>query len=358
MEVCMKDTLRALRQRKNVTQESLAKHLGITPQSVGKWERGEDFPDITLLPAIALYFGVTVDELLNVDRVRIDEKIKAYQDESHRLKNAGDNEKNRALWENAYAEFPNDSRVLFGLMFALNRDAVYPCPKEDAERIIMLGERILAESKDSRLREETVQKLCYVYESIGDRENALKYADMGGSMFTTRDDLRCHVLKGEEGLKESQEYLRMLILLAELTASSMIHKVDHTPEEAIAAYRFGIDLWKLLYSDGNIGFEANNLSRSYAEIAYQYAILKDTEGVLENLGEAARYAVMAATMGERKYTAPMVNRLIYNPEESTKNYKGNACNLRLNHMEWKVYDFVRENVRFKTIEERLKKYAE
>ena len=154
MEVCMKETLRSLRQRKNVTQESLAKHLGITPQSVGKWERGEGFPDITLLPAIALYFGVTVDELLNVDRVRIDEKIKAYQDESHRLKNAGDNEKNRALWENAYAEFPNDCRVLFGLMFALNRDAVYPCPKEDAERIIMLGERIL-------------KVFCYKFGSFG-----------------------------------------------------------------------------------------------------------------------------------------------------------------------------------------------
>ncbi len=358
MEVCMKDTLRGLRQRKNVTQEALASHLGITPQSVGKWERGEGFPDITLLPAIALYFGVTVDELLSVDRARIDEKIKAYQDESHRLKNAGENEKNLALWESAYAEFPNDCRVLFGLMLAINRGGTYPCPKEDAERIIMLGERILAESKDNRLREETVQALCYVYESIGDQENALKYADMGGSMFTTRDDLRSHVLKGEEGMKESQEYIRMLILLAELTAASMVHKVEHTPEEVIAAHKFGIDLWGLLYSDGNVGFEAHDLSRAYAEIAYQYAILKDSEGVLENLEEAARYAVMAATLGEMRYTAPMVNRLVHKPEESTKNYKGNACNLRLKRLEWKVFDFVREDGRFQKIKAKLIKHAE
>lgn len=40
MEINMKDTLRALRRERNVTQEALAKHLGITPQSVGKWERG------------------------------------------------------------------------------------------------------------------------------------------------------------------------------------------------------------------------------------------------------------------------------------------------------------------------------
>ena len=40
MEISMKETLRNLRQQKNVTQEALATHLGITPQSVGKWERG------------------------------------------------------------------------------------------------------------------------------------------------------------------------------------------------------------------------------------------------------------------------------------------------------------------------------
>ena len=90
MEINIKDKLRALRQQKNVTQEALAKHLGITPQSVGKWERGEGFPDITLLPNIAIYFGVTVDELLSVDNARIEEKIKAYEAESLKYRNLGE----------------------------------------------------------------------------------------------------------------------------------------------------------------------------------------------------------------------------------------------------------------------------
>ena len=71
MEINLKEKLRTLRQRKNVTQEALANHLGITPQSVGKWERGEGYPDITLLPKIAFYFDVTVDELLCVDTSKI-----------------------------------------------------------------------------------------------------------------------------------------------------------------------------------------------------------------------------------------------------------------------------------------------
>ena len=136
MEICMKDTLRALRQKKNSTQEALANHLGITPQSVGKWERGEGYPDITLLPAIALYFDVTIDELLGVGQARIEETVTAYEKESHRLKNIGDNTANLALWEKAYTELPNDCRVLFGLMMAINRDGIWPCPPEKAERII------------------------------------------------------------------------------------------------------------------------------------------------------------------------------------------------------------------------------
>ena len=82
MEICMKDTLRTLRQKKNITQEALAGHLGITPQSVGKWERGEGFPDITLLPKIAFYFDVTIDELLGVGQARIEERVAALEAEA------------------------------------------------------------------------------------------------------------------------------------------------------------------------------------------------------------------------------------------------------------------------------------
>ena len=87
MDINLKDKLRTLRQQKNVTQEALANHLGITPQSVGKWERGEGYPDITLLPKIALYFDVTVDELLNVDKARIEEKIRTLNSGKRHTKN-------------------------------------------------------------------------------------------------------------------------------------------------------------------------------------------------------------------------------------------------------------------------------
>jgi len=55
--------IRDLRVAKGVTQEILAEVLNVTPQAVSKWETGSAAPDIQLLPELAVYFGVTIDEL-------------------------------------------------------------------------------------------------------------------------------------------------------------------------------------------------------------------------------------------------------------------------------------------------------
>ena len=59
----LSNQIKALRQRKGVTQETLAEHLGVTAQAVSKWERGSASPDIALLPSLSAYFGVTIDAL-------------------------------------------------------------------------------------------------------------------------------------------------------------------------------------------------------------------------------------------------------------------------------------------------------
>lgn len=51
------------RKHKDITQDALAKLLGISNQAVSKWENGQSCPDIELLPKIADVFGITLDEL-------------------------------------------------------------------------------------------------------------------------------------------------------------------------------------------------------------------------------------------------------------------------------------------------------
>ena len=65
--------IKALRQRRGITQEEMAQHFGVTPQAVSKWERGAATPDIALLPDLSAYFGVTIDELFALsDETRLE----------------------------------------------------------------------------------------------------------------------------------------------------------------------------------------------------------------------------------------------------------------------------------------------
>ena len=57
-----------LRREKGLTQQELAEQLGITNKAVSKWERGDGYPDITLMPLLADALSVTVDELLRGER--------------------------------------------------------------------------------------------------------------------------------------------------------------------------------------------------------------------------------------------------------------------------------------------------
>ena len=57
--------IQTLRKNKSITQAQLAEVLSVSSQSVSKWENHLSVPDISLLPIIAQYFGITMDELFN-----------------------------------------------------------------------------------------------------------------------------------------------------------------------------------------------------------------------------------------------------------------------------------------------------
>ena len=67
MELNFGENIKRLRRDRDLTQEALADALGVSAQSVSKWECAYGYPDITQLPAIANFFGVTVDAILGND---------------------------------------------------------------------------------------------------------------------------------------------------------------------------------------------------------------------------------------------------------------------------------------------------
>ena len=96
-----------LRKQKQIGQQELAEVLGVTYQSVSKWETGITMPDITLLPAIAEYFNVSVDELLGLKPLRKQQYIQRNTDDR-----ANWNENTDKLFQNR-KNFWNDDYLKF-----------------------------------------------------------------------------------------------------------------------------------------------------------------------------------------------------------------------------------------------------
>jgi len=356
MNIDMTKTLKDLRKKKDVTQEQLANHLGISAQSVGKWERGEGFPDITLLPKISMYFAITVDDLLGVGEAKIKAAVDEYADESIRLNNIGETEKDLDLWERAYTEFPCNENVKRGLMHALFH-AYYDRNTDVSARIILLGEDILENSKDTDIRESAIQLLCYTYNKMKNKENAKKYANMMGEYCTSCYELLKIVLDGEEAVERCQHNMVELFDLIAGNAYVMSWKGNYSSEEKIRINKFCINLFALIYEDEDYGFYTCRLSQYYKNIADEYAKLGKVDECLDALESMKKFAIITDNQLDFIRTSFMVNKTEYNRCETSKNYTENECGVRLKGLKNKVFDSVREEERFKMIIEELKKYA-
>ena len=121
MNLIIGTNIKSLRREKNVTQEQLAEAMGVTCAAVSKWERGESYPDITLLQPLAYYFGVSLDELMGYNREKIDseinEVIKLYR--KYRSSNDG---RAREIITEAYRNYPNDYRIMSYYMWNIGGD--------------------------------------------------------------------------------------------------------------------------------------------------------------------------------------------------------------------------------------------
>ena len=75
MSLKINEQIVALRKQKGITQGELAEVIGVSNQSVSKWESGQCCPDIQLLPDLADYFGVSVDELMGLEPPKTESQV-------------------------------------------------------------------------------------------------------------------------------------------------------------------------------------------------------------------------------------------------------------------------------------------
>ena len=113
--------IKSLRKDKNISQEVLAKHLGISAQAVSKWEQGVTLPDVAVIPAIASYFCVSTDELFDFNLQEVNKQVIAICDEAYKYR-FSDTKRSRQMLRDGLKRFPGNPPHLCRILSYVCRD--------------------------------------------------------------------------------------------------------------------------------------------------------------------------------------------------------------------------------------------
>ena len=154
MKLKLDETILRCRREKNLTQEELAAALGVSPQSISNWEHG-GYPDIELLPSIANYFGITVDELIGNDKISVEEDIAAFPGKYY----SADGEERLKLAVTYHRKYPNNFNIMELLACVITYGGFY----QSSVYMKLLRDvcgRIIGECTDAGIRENAIYYMC------------------------------------------------------------------------------------------------------------------------------------------------------------------------------------------------------
>lgn len=200
MQISIGQKIKDLRKRDGRKQEDLAKALGVTSQAVSRWEANGCYPDMGMIPAIANYFHITIDELFGYNNDR-NNKIKEYSDKaSYLLNNDKDMTECIAWIKKGLDEFPAEIVLKCQLAAALNKqgwNAKGEKPNKYWEEAASLYEELLADE------ESCITPLLSIYAELEEYEKAEKIACKQPSVSLSKEVLLGRIY-GAENAKQYQ----------------------------------------------------------------------------------------------------------------------------------------------------------
>ncbi len=346
MQLNLGKKIRELRRRDGRTQDNLAEILGVTAQAVSRWESCGSYPDMEMIPAIANYFHISIDELFGYHDER-EEKIKTILENATKiLTKQGFTMYQGSLSEEveecvdmlraASEEFPNEPKILLKLaqslhMWGWNKYGAKGHPSDsfgiieddidyNSQNIywheaIRVYEKLLKCNPSSEDREIAIRQITPLYCRMGEYEKAKALANDQNALAICKEVLLPLATVGEEKARYQGE--RIMVLLSNLSFA-ISETVATRP--TISSSEYGreillsvIDLYEKVFIDGKCGGWHWDIGQLYLTLA-QYEM--DNHGSMEKVlnyfdkgFDHCKEYIRIHNEGEYQYSAPLISAL-------------------------------------------------
>lgn len=286
------EILRRLRTERGFTQTEVASAISVTSQAVSKWENGSGMPDVSQLVPLADFFGVTVDCILGRRDNAAEEEIREYLGKFDDIVCYGRNlaKEQGISVEEAFdilidearkmcRKYPGNYRLMAHLSWVLcfaPKEGGYDDSQKAFElygELVDLGERILAESPDSRLRNDAVWLMCWTYTYLNRYDRIKSLAEQAPPMHGCREALLCEAAEWgtEEHRKYNEEYLHHCMKHIHFALHDWYYRRNCPPEERLALTEMEWKIYHAYHDHGDFDvWRAGDLveNRLYAARAY------------------------------------------------------------------------------------------
>ena len=369
MNIKIGTIIKTLRREQKVTQEDLAAAISVTPQAISRWESENGYPDIELLPAIADFFAVSIDELVGYRKSEREEELEKIKAELERLSEVGTIEERINYARKALIKFPGDDVIKGWLAVDLYFYYLYIDQNDKAaiSEAEALCKSVIENCTDPKIKYDVMSTLVSIYSITGNQEKALQTTELFMPMKYCRESvLSCGIGDGNTELyiqDEIDKYADGLgSSIVNLAFNDDLPNDESTWDKKIEMLKTSNKIYMLIYGD-NLMFYHIRLSVNYYLLStYLLAQGKEDEALdaLEKMYEhALAYDRSYEEDHGKNYTSIFTDKLVY-PEPGGDFHElteHNQCYYMLDKMDYSGYDCIRENERFIAVVKKLESNA-
>ena len=359
----LSENIKNYRQQKCMTQSQLAVVFSVSEQAVSRWENGNSYPDIALLPAIADYFGITIDELMGMECYKDDREIEEIIERVRENERKGLISECIDILKDAARKYPTSYESLNYLVTMLNFENCEDETKRRAnsEKAIEISDRILNECNDKDICDFIYNEKITALQNLGRVDEAVKMALNLPTIWETSNNRLQYLLTGADRkvhLKNCViQFAQALYCAIENLSDLSFQDESLTIRDRINIAKRGLEVLDLCY-EGNYGGDNRLMARMNRYIAAMEALEGNIEDTLVHLEKAAEHAMAFDTLpDEVSLTSTLLKGNTYKKSTYLKNYSWTECKELCDRLPQERYDFVRETERFKAIERKIAEYV-